>query len=570
MIVELNARSREVFRHIVDGYVATGEPVGSRTIARRLEEQLSPATIRNVMADLEELGLLYAPHTSAGRLPTEAGLRFYVDGLLEVGNVSEDERRTIGAQCSGRGRSVEAVLSDASDALSDLTRYAGLVAAPSSERPFKHIEFVSLGPTRALVIVVSDNGLVENRVVDIPLGMSASRFIEAGNYLTARLAGRSIGEARARILDEIEQRSTELDELTTKVVSAGLATWSQPPQEGREGGLLIVRGHAKLLQDVDQPCGPRAHPDPVRDAGDPQEHAASPGADPAGARRADLHRGREPAVQPLRLLDGGGPLPYGRRQRAGAFRGGCHRRDRPHPHELCPDHPPRRLHGEGGEPASWDTGYRDGSMTDQTQSNEQDAQADGPQPTGPRRRRTTTWARAWPRLREPAPSAEEMAEMKDRLLRTLAEMENLRARTAREVEDVRKYAITGFARDVLEVADNLGRALASVPAGAREGDEAVRNLMLGVEMTERSLQGVMEKQRVRRIAPQKGDKFDPNLHQAMFEVPTAELPPGTVAEVMQAGYVLADRLLRPALVGVAKAAGPAPAPGTGGQLDTSA
>jgi heat-inducible transcriptional repressor len=250
MIVELNARSREVFRHIVDGYVATGEPVGSRTIARRLEEQLSPATIRNVMADLEELGLLYAPHTSAGRLPTEAGLRFYVDGLLEVGNVSEDERRTIGAQCSGRGRSVEAVLSDASDALSDLTRYAGLVAAPSSERPFKHIEFVSLGPTRALVIVVSDNGLVENRVVDIPLGMSASRFVEAGNYLTARLAGRSIGEARARILDEIEQRRTELDELTTKVVSAGLATWSQPPQDGRDGGLLIVRGHAKLLQDV--------------------------------------------------------------------------------------------------------------------------------------------------------------------------------------------------------------------------------------------------------------------------------------------------------------------------------
>ena len=208
-------------------------------------------------------------------------------------------------------------------------------------------------------------------------------------------------------------------------------------------------------------------------------------------------------------------------------------------------------------------------MTDQTQSNEQDAQADGPQATD-QTAANDDMGEGAAEIREPAPSAEEMAEMKDRLLRTLAEMENLRARTAREVEDVRKYAITGFARDVLEVADNLGRALASVPAGAREGDEAVRNLMLGVEMTERSLQGVMEKQRVRRIAPQKGDRFDPNLHQAMFEVPTAELPPGTVAEVMQAGYVLADRLLRPALVGVAKAAGPAPAPGAGGQLDTSA
>ena len=203
-------------------------------------------------------------------------------------------------------------------------------------------------------------------------------------------------------------------------------------------------------------------------------------------------------------------------------------------------------------------------MTDQTHTNEQDAQANGPQAAN------DDTGEGVAEAREPAPSAEEMAEMKDRLLRTLAEMENLRARTAREVEDVRKYAITGFARDVLEVADNLGRALASVPAGAREGDEAVRNLMLGVEMTERSLQGVMEKQRVRRIAPQKGDRFDPNLHQAMFEVPTAELPPGTVAEVMQAGYVLADRLLRPALVGVAKSAGPAPAPGAGGQLDTSA
>jgi heat-inducible transcriptional repressor len=250
MIVELNARSREVFRHIVDAYVTTGEPVGSRTIARRLEEHLSPATIRNVMADLEELGMLYAPHTSAGRLPTEAGLRFYVDGLLEVGNLSEEDRRTLHAQCGARGRSVEAVLGDASNALSDLTRYAGLVASPTVERPFKHIEFVPLGPTRALVVVVADNGLVENRIIDVPIGMSASTLVEAGNYLTARLAGRSFGEVRARIHEEIEQRRTELDELTQKVVSAGLATWGDPEPDGREGGFLIVRGHARLLEDV--------------------------------------------------------------------------------------------------------------------------------------------------------------------------------------------------------------------------------------------------------------------------------------------------------------------------------
>ena len=189
MIVELNARSKEVFRQIVDAYVATGEPVGSRTIARRLDEQVSPATIRNVMADLEEAGLLYAPHTSAGRVPTDAGLRLYVDGLLEVGNLTDEERREIEGRCSVQGRSIEGVLSDASTALSALSRYAGIVTAPINDRPFKHIEFLPLSPGRALVIVVGDNGMVENRVIDVPLGMSVSTLMEAGNYLTARLAG---------------------------------------------------------------------------------------------------------------------------------------------------------------------------------------------------------------------------------------------------------------------------------------------------------------------------------------------------------------------------------------------
>lgn len=252
MIVELNARSREVFRQIVDAYVATGEPVASRTIARRLEDQLSPATVRNVMADLEEAGLLYAPHTSAGRLPTDAGLRLYVDGLLELGNVTDEERRAIEGQCAVRGRSIEAVLSDASESLSALSRHAGIVTAPTNDRPFKHVEFVPLSPGRALVIVVSDNGLVENRVIDVPLGMSVATLVEAGNYLTARLAGRSFGEARATITREIEQHRSRLDELTEKVVAAGLAIWGggDAAEERDGGGFLIVRGHAKLLEDV--------------------------------------------------------------------------------------------------------------------------------------------------------------------------------------------------------------------------------------------------------------------------------------------------------------------------------
>lgn len=156
----------------------------------------------------------------------------------------------------------------------------------------------------------------------------------------------------------------------------------------------------------------------------------------------------------------------------------------------------------------------------------------------------------------PAPTAEEVAELKDRVLRTLAEMENLRRRTQRDVEEARKYAVTGFARDLLDAVDNLGRALASVPPEAREQSDFMRNLVLGVEMTERALLSALEKHQVRRVEPKKGERFDHNLHQAMFEVPTAAHAPGTVAEVVQAGYVIADRLLRPALVGVARAAAP--------------
>ena len=248
MIVELNARSREVFRQIVDAYMATGEPVGSRTIARRLDDQLSPATIRNVMADLEEAGLLCAPHTSAGRLPTDAGLRLYVDGLLELGGLSKDDRERIETQCAVAGRSIEAVLEDATETLSGLSRYAGLVIAPTTRRPYKHIEFVPLSPGRALVVTVSDGGMVENRVIEVPIGMSPATLVEAGNYLTARLAGRTFAEARAEIVAEIEEREGELDELTQKVVASGLATWGG--DDTTDGGTLLVRGHANLLDDI--------------------------------------------------------------------------------------------------------------------------------------------------------------------------------------------------------------------------------------------------------------------------------------------------------------------------------
>lgn len=248
MIIELNERSKQIFRQIVDTYVQSGEPIGSRTLSRRPDQTLSAATIRGVMADLEEAGLLYAPHTSAGRIPTELGLRFYVDGLLEAGDLSEGDRIQIDAQCQGSGRSVEALLGEATAALSGLSRYAGLVMAPKSEHPFKHVEFVPLGPGSALAIVVTDNGLVENRVVETPLGIGPAALVEAGNYLTARLANRSLEEARVEIEREMSAQQSQLDDLAKRVVKAGLATWSVDNVE--DGGVLIVRGQANLLEDV--------------------------------------------------------------------------------------------------------------------------------------------------------------------------------------------------------------------------------------------------------------------------------------------------------------------------------
>src|SRR5580658_9636676 len=166
VITELNERSREIFRLIVDAYVETGEPVGSRTLSRRSHLDLSPATIRNVMADLEDAGLLFSPHTSAGRLPTDAGLRLFVNGLLEIGGLSEDERRNIESLCVARGKSLPQALEEATAALSGLSHCAGLVVVPKQDRPLKHLEFVHLGPGRALVVLVTEDGLVENRVVE--------------------------------------------------------------------------------------------------------------------------------------------------------------------------------------------------------------------------------------------------------------------------------------------------------------------------------------------------------------------------------------------------------------------
>lgn len=244
-ISELSARSRDVFRELVDAYLETGEPVGSRTLSRRLSLALSPATIRNVMSDLEETGLLFAPHTSAGRLPTEAGLRLFVDGLLEVGNLPDADRQTLNERCAGSNVSIEGLLEQATTALSGLSRCAGMVMAPKTDAALKHIELVNLSPGRGLVVMVTEAGLVENRIIEIPAGVPPSALVEASNFLSARVVGRTLAEARQEIADELERHEAHLDALTSKVVESGLAIWS-----GDEGGALILRGQANLLEDI--------------------------------------------------------------------------------------------------------------------------------------------------------------------------------------------------------------------------------------------------------------------------------------------------------------------------------
>jgi len=251
-IDDFDARSREVFRRIVETYLATGEPVGSRALSRQLPMQLSPASIRNVMADLEALGVLASPHASAGRVPTQLGLRLFVDGLLEVGDITQDERSKLLTQVAGSERSLEGLLSRASAVLSGLSQCAGLVVAPKRNAPLKHIEFVNLEAGRALTVLVFEDGSVENRVMDTPAGMTPSALASATNFLSSMMRGRTLEQACAEIEREMEKHRSELGELTQALIEAGLATWSNSGKsdESWASRALIVRGQSNLLEHV--------------------------------------------------------------------------------------------------------------------------------------------------------------------------------------------------------------------------------------------------------------------------------------------------------------------------------
>ena len=244
----LDNRSAAVLRELVELYVATGEPVGSRTLSRRLPLGLSPASIRNVMADLEDAGLLFAPHTSAGRLPTERGLRLFVDGGVGSGGLAEGGRAEVAARGAASGGWWREAVAEGGQMLAGLAGAGGLVGAPKREASaVRRMECVALGPGGALVVLVTADGQVENRVIEVPPGLPLSSMVQASNYLNARLAGRTLEETRDAVAEEISANRTALDALTNQVIEAGLATWA-----GGGARSLIVRGQARLLENLDE------------------------------------------------------------------------------------------------------------------------------------------------------------------------------------------------------------------------------------------------------------------------------------------------------------------------------
>jgi heat-inducible transcriptional repressor len=245
-LTELDERARDIFRRVVESYLETGEPVGSRTLSKG-GVHLSPASIRNTLQDLAQLGLLDSPHISAGRLPTHAGLRLFVDGLLEIGDLAEAERRDIDARLFSRGQGFEEVLNEASALLSGLAGGAGVVVTPVRDAGVKHVEFVALGADQALAVMVFDDGAVENRLMRKPVGLTPSALQEASNFLNARLKGRTLSEAKLEMRGELDNARRELDEAAARLIEEGVAAWS-----GGEGSdrSLIVRGRANLLGDA--------------------------------------------------------------------------------------------------------------------------------------------------------------------------------------------------------------------------------------------------------------------------------------------------------------------------------
>ena len=222
-ISELTDRMREIFGLVVEAYLERGLPIGSKALTGSVS--LSPASIRGVMQELEERGLLTHPHTSAGRIPTDSGLRLFVDGIMQAAAPNLTERREIERQIV-RDQPIEDALAAASAALSGLSQAAGVVLAPKREMVLKQLNFVPLSPRRALAVLVGSDGSVENRIVTLDAGTSASALAEVSNFINARLSGLTLAEAEARLRAEIRERKELVDAAAAELVASGLAAWS--------------------------------------------------------------------------------------------------------------------------------------------------------------------------------------------------------------------------------------------------------------------------------------------------------------------------------------------------------
>ena len=343
---ELDARSQEIFRQVVESYLEGGAPVGSQTVAKELNGALSPASVRAVMAELEGLGFLYAPHVSAGRLPTERGLRLFIDGLLKLGDLPQSDCSRIEALCAGAGRNLREVLREVGEGLSGLAQCASLVITPKEEqRAIRHIEFVRLDPGRALVVIVDTHDLVENRLIDLPPGLPAHALIEASNYLNDRFAGRSLEEAGRAIEADMAADQAELDAATQKVIEAGLAV--RTAADGDPS--LILTGRARTLEGVQE----RANMERVQLLFEALERGRTlrrlldstlqgSGVHVFIGAETELFAlsGCSMIVAPLVQNESGAGPP------------GRHRRDRAHAAQLRPHHPDGGLHGaRRGPPA---------------------------------------------------------------------------------------------------------------------------------------------------------------------------------------------------------------------------
>lgn len=242
---DMDDRTRDIFRIVVESFIDGGGPVGSRTISKKSDINLSPASIRNVMQDLEEVGLLAAPHTSAGRMPTELGLRLFVDGMMQVAQPSAEERRILAQQMAGDGP-IEDALAAATAALSGLSACAGVVMVPQREPVLRHCSFVRLSDSQILAVIVDQDGSVENRILNIDVPLPPSVLDQAANFITANFAGRSLSEAKSAMLDQIMKERQAIDAASADLIARGIAIWSE---DNSERPVLIVRGQANLLDN---------------------------------------------------------------------------------------------------------------------------------------------------------------------------------------------------------------------------------------------------------------------------------------------------------------------------------